>query len=326
MPVAPLAPLAVVGPTATGKSALALEVARTLTGRGVAVELVNVDALQVYRGMDVGTATPSAADRAAVPHHLIDLVAPHEEMSVVAFRAAYDRAMADIAERRAVPVLVGGTGLYVRTVIDGLEPPGSWPELRQALETEAADRLPALVDRLRTLDPVAAARIEPGNARRVVRALEVCLGSGRPFSSFGPGLDTYPPAPVVQVGLRLPRDELARRIAARTRAMLDAGWVEEVRGLLALPRRLSRTARQALGYGELIDHLEGRCTLAEAEAAIVARTRRFATRQERWFRRDPRIVWFDVPVHGNAVDIVPAVLQAWTDATPTVAPATTGAP
>lgn len=314
-----------VGPTATGKSALALLLARSVARRSVAVEVVNVDALQVYRGMDVGTAKASAAERAEVPHHLLDLVEPHEEMSVVAFRDAYDRAVAGIAARGAVPVLVGGTGLYVRTMIDGLEPPGTWPELRRSLDAEAADHLPALLERLRLLDPVAAARIEPGNARRVVRALEVCLGSGRPFSSFGPGLDTYPPTPVVQVGLRLPRDELTRRIAARTRTMLAAGWLDEVRTLLAGPHPLSRTARQALGYGELLDHLEGRCTLAEAEATIVARTRRFATRQERWFRRDPRIVWFDVPVDGNAVDIVPAVLQAWTAAVPPTAAVTSGA-
>jgi tRNA dimethylallyltransferase len=307
----------VVGSTATGKSALALALSAAVPG----VELVNVDALQVYRGMDVGTAKASSSERAAVPHHLLDLIEPSEEMSVVAFQQAYDEVLAAITRRGAVPVLVGGTGLYVRVVIDRLQPPGSWPDLRAELEARAGAELDALVAQLAALDPAAAAKIEPGNARRVVRALEVCLGSGRPFSSYGPGLDTYPPTHVVQVGLRLPRAALTERIERRFRSMLDAGWLDEVRGLLERPGGLSRTARQALGYAELIDHLEGRCTLDVAGEAIVARTRRFAIRQERWFRRDPRIRWFELDPAANSVDIVPAVLQAWSQAPPAALPA-----
>jgi tRNA dimethylallyltransferase len=281
-----------------------MAVARAVPG----TEIVSVDSMQVYRGMDIGTAKPTAAERNDVPHHLIDLADPAEEISVVRFADEARRTLEAIAARGARPLLVGGTGLYFRAVIDRLEPPGQWPALRAELEADTD--LPSLYARLARLDPTAAARIDPGNRRRVVRALEVCLGSGRPFSSFGPGLDTYPATDTVQVGLRVPREVLAGRIAARVRAMLDAGLLDEVRALHHRPGGLSRTARQALGYKELLDHLEGRSSLTEAVDLIVARTRRFAARQERWFRRDPRIHWVDVS-DGNSLAVLPAVLQAW---------------
>jgi tRNA dimethylallyltransferase len=281
--------VAIVGATASGKSALALALAR----RDPSFEIVSIDALQVYRGMDIGTAKPTPAERAEVPHHLIDLADPSEEWSVARFRAAAAEALAGIEARGHRALLVGGTGLYHRAVIDDLDLPGTWPALRAELEAEAAvpGGLAALHARLAGLDPLAAGRMEPTNARRVVRALEVTLGGGRPFSSYGPGLDAYPPTPFAQIGLAVPRVELDRRIAARFAAMLDAGLLDEVRALADRRPPASRTARQALGYRELLAHVAGHGTLEEAADEAVRRTRRFARRQERWFRRDPRITW-----------------------------------
>ena len=272
--------VAVVGPTASGKSAVALHVAE-LTG----AELISVDSMQVYRGMDIGTAKPTPAEQVRVRHHLIDLVDPADEFTVAQFQAAYRALDADPA------ILVGGTGLYHRAVIDDLDLPGEWPALRAELMSEPVE---ALHSRLVDLDPAAAAKIEPTNQRRLVRALEVTLGSGRPFSSFGPGLDAYPANPIAQIGLRWDRAVLADRIEQRVHAMLAAGLVAEVEGLLAAPGGLSRTAAQALGYKELIAHLRGDTSLAEATDLIVVRTRQFAVRQLRWFQRDPRIEWVDV--------------------------------
>ncbi len=282
------APVALVGPTAAGKSALAMAVAR----RHPDLELVSADAMQVYRGMDIGTAKPTPAEQRAVAHHGIDLVDPDESFTVTRYRAAAEHALAAIAGRDHRALLVGGTGLYVRAVVDHLVPPGEWPAVRVALEAEPDTA--ALHGRLRELDPVAASRMTPQNRRRVIRALEVCEGSGLPFSSFGPGLHSYPPSAVIQIGLRVSRPILATRIEQRVRRMLADGLLAEVRALAARAGGLSRTAGQALGYKELLGHLAGRCSLDEAVATIIQRTRRFATRQERWFRRDPRIRWVDV--------------------------------
>lgn len=299
-------PVAIVGPTASGKSAVAMAAARAIPG----VELVSVDSMQVYRGMDIGTAKPTPAERAEVRHHLIDLVDPWEEITVAAFQSAYRGVLADLASRGARALLVGGTGLYLRAVVDQLTMPGEWPELRRRLEAEAAERGPEVLHaRLVELDPAAAAKMEPANTRRIVRALEVCEGSGRPFSSFGPGVDTYPPTEVVQVALSWDRAVLAARIEARVHQMMAAGLLEEVRALVSDPRGLSRTAAQALGYTELIDHLEGRSSLDEAVAAIVTRTRQLAVRQERWFRRDPRIRWVHV-ASDPVAEVLPVVLEA----------------
>ena len=274
--------VAVVGATASGKSAVALAVARALGD----VEIVSVDSMQVYWGLDIGTAKPSAAERAEVPHHLLDLVDPEEEFSVAEFQHAARAALADIRARRRRPLLVGGTGLYLRAVIDDLDLPGQYPAVRADLAAEADTT--ALLARLGALDPVAASRIPPGNRRRVVRALEVTLGSGRPFSSYGPGLAVYRPGPV-PVGLDVPLEELDRRIEARVATMLDAGLLAEAAALRGRP--LSRTAARALGYEELLGHLAGACSLDDATTRIVRRTRQLARRQLRWFRRDPRTVW-----------------------------------
>jgi tRNA dimethylallyltransferase len=291
----------VLGPTASGKSDVAMAAALAVPG----TEIVAVDAMQVYRRMDIGTAKPSPADQAAVRHHGIDLVEPTVDFTVTDYRRAYDGALATIAGR---PLLVAGTGLYLAAVIDRLDVPGQWPDVRHRLEAEPD--VAALWARLDALDPVAAGRIEPGNRRRIVRALEVTEGGGRPFSSYGPGLRAYPPTDTVLIGLRWSRPALARRVERRVTAMIDAGLLGEVAGLHAAG--LSRTAAQALGYKELIDHLEGRATLPESIAAIVLRTRQFAVRQERWFRRDPRVRWCDVerdPVEELA-PVVIAALQA----------------
>jgi tRNA dimethylallyltransferase len=288
------APVVVLGPTAAGKSDIAMAAARAVPG----TEIIAVDAMQVYRGMDIGTAKPSAADRAAVPHHCLDLVDPSADFTVADYRRAYDEAIEMITGR---PLLVAGTGLYLTAVVDRLDVPGVWPEIRVEL---AGDDVGALWRRLSELDPVAAQRIEPGNRRRVVRALEVCLGSGRPFSSFGPGVGSYPPTDAVLIGLRWPRPRLARRIERRVDEMIAAGLLDEVARLAG--EGLSRTARQALGYKELLAHLDGRMTFDEAVAEVVTRTRRLAVRQERWFRRDPRVRWYDV--YGDPVSELAATV------------------
>ncbi len=287
---APHPGLAIVGPTAVGKTALAVELARD----GGGIELVSVDAMAVYRGLDIGTAKPDPTERAGLAWHLLDCADPGEEFSVARFQQLGAHALAGIAARGRRAVLVGGTGLYHRALLDGLTIPPRYPEVAAGLEEEAeADGLAALFARLRALDPRAASRVEPGNRRRIVRALEVTIGSGRPFSSFGPGLDRYGPTPFRLVGLALARAELDRRIESRLDAQLAAGFLDEVRALSVRPGGLSRTARQALGYRELLAHLDGQCDLGAARAEILRRTRSFARRQEAWFRRDPRVVWID---------------------------------
>lgn len=288
----------VLGPTASGKSDVAMAAALAVAG----TEIVAVDAMQVYRGMDVGTAKPTAADRSSVPHHCLDLADPSADFTVADYRSAYDVATPTIAGR---PLLVAGTGLYLAAVVDRLEIPGRWPEINAELATQPD--LAALHRRLAALDPVAAGRIEPGNRRRIVRALEVVLGSGRPFSSFGPGVQAYPPTAATLLGVRWARPLVAARVGARVEAMMAAGLLAEVERVAA--GGMSRTSRQALGYKELLDHLQGSTSLADAVATIVARTRRFAVRQERWFRRDPRVRWIDVD-RDPVAEAAPLVVDA----------------
>ncbi len=268
---------------------MALEVARRLPG----AEIVSVDSMQVYRGMDVGTAKPTATEQAEIRHHLIDVADPDDDYTVARFQRDCLSALADIEARGGRALLVGGTGLYLQAVVDDLDIPGRYPATRAELEAEPDDAVLAV--RLQQVDPVAAARIEPGNRRRLVRALEVTLGSGQPFSSYGPGLEAYPPAPFPLVGLVTERLVLDEQIARRFDEQMAAGFLTEVRGLLVRPGGLSRTARQALGYAELIDHVEHDTPLPEAVATAVRRTRRFARRQQRWFGRDPRITWIPGP-------------------------------
>jgi tRNA dimethylallyltransferase len=290
--------IAIVGPTASGKSAVALAVARSRPG----AEIVSVDSMQVYRGMDIGTASPAPADRAEVAHHMVDILDPTEECTVGVFQRRALDVLDDLDRRGVATILVGGTGLYVRAVVDRLEIPGRFPEVRTELEVATTE---ALHQQLVSADPVAARKIEPANRRRLLRALEVTLGSGRPFSSYGPGIDDHPPAPFPLFGLRVPREILDQRIDARFRAQVDAGLLDEIDGLADVT--LSRTARRALGYQELLAHRRGELTLDEAIEHAVRRIRRFARRQERWFRRDPRIQWIDVT--NNPLAAVDTVLS-----------------
>ncbi len=299
--------LALVGPTASGKTELALDVARALGD----VEIVSVDSMHVYRGLDVGTAKATPAERREVAHHLIDVADPHETWSVARFQAAARDAIADIEHRGRRALLVGGTGLYVRAALDGLTFPGEDLAVRAEIEEELGARgAPALHAELARIDPAAAARIEPGNGRRIVRALEVARVTGRPFSSFGPGV--HDAAPVVRAriaGLWLGRDALRERIAARVERMRDGGLVDEVRRL-AEAGNLSRSARQAIGYKEVLAYLDGTIpTLPAAFDEIGRRTRAFARRQRMWFRRDARIVWF--ASGANPHPLAPALLATW---------------
>lgn len=286
---------ALVGPTGAGKSAVALEAAARLDA-----EIVAVDAFTVYRGMNVGTAKPSAADRARVPHHLVDVLDPGSDCTVRWFQGIARQAVAEVRARGAVPLLVGGSGLYFRAVVDPLEFPPTDTAVRAAIRRRWARDPHGAHAALRALDPAAAARIDPGNLRRVVRALEVVELTGGPFSAWRRAWDgyrsVYPELTVV--GLRTQRERLASRIDARVDAMVRAGLVEECRALLRGP--LSATARQAIGYAEVFEHLAGRCTLGEAAERIRVRTRRYAARQIRWFRADPRVRWV-TPDHAIGV-------------------------
>jgi tRNA dimethylallyltransferase len=278
--------VAIVGPTAAGKSALAIELASRL-----GAEVVSADAMLVYRGMDVGTAKPSAAERGRIPHHLVDIVDPGEEFSVARFQPLARAAIADVLARGRVPLLVGGSGLYLHAVVDEFAFPPTDPAVRARLEAEAAATgLDALYGRLAAADPAAADRIQPANLRRIVRALEVIELTGRPFSAWRRAMD----APVsryrlVALGLDPGAEKLRVRVAERVHAMVAAGLVEEVSRLAARP--LSRTARQALGYKELLDAFESGAPVPAALEEIVRRTRAYARRQLAWFRRDARIRW-----------------------------------
>ena len=279
--------LAVVGATAVGKSDLAVALARQLGG-----EVVNADSMQLYRGMDVGTAKLPVSERAGVPHHLLDLWDVRVEANVADYQRLARACIADVRDRGQRPVLVGGSGLYVRAALDHLDFPGTDPQLRARLEAELAAEGPgALHRRLAAVDPVAAASILPSNGRRLVRALEVVELTGRPFAATLP--DHRYAVPAVQVGLTLPRPVLDARIEARVDRMWQAGLVEEVRRLAGHGLRDGRTASRALGYAQVLRFLDGEFTEGEARDDTVRATRRFARRQESWFRRDPRVRWLD---------------------------------
>ena len=280
--------LVIVGSTASGKSSLAIELARRRSN----VEIISIDSMAIYRGMDIGTATPTVAEQEEIPHHLINIVDPSDEFALPLFQSAVEKALEEITIRSNRAVLVGGTGLHVRAVVDRLQVPPRFLSIRD--EIELIPETAFLYRRLKDLDPLASEKIEPGNRRRIVRALEVTLGTGRPFSSFGPGLDVYPPSPFTEIGIRMPRDLNDLRIAERYKRQIEDGFVEEVKNLVSDGRELSKTASQALGYKQIISYIEGETTLEEAIESAIASTRRFARRQEKWFRRDPRIQWMEL--------------------------------
>jgi len=284
--------LAIVGPTASGKSTLAVQAALRLAELGAAAEVVNADSMLVYRGMDIGTAKPTLAERHGVPHHLIDIMDVTESASVSDFQTMARDAIADCHARGVTPIIVGGSALYLRAVLDEMEFPATDPVVRARLEREEAKiGAPALHARLAQLDPEAAAGIIPTNGRRVVRALEVVELTGSYRSTMPPY--TYAVPGTVQIGLALERPVMDARIAARVDQMWADGLVDEVRRLVDVGLRDGKTAWRALGYRQVLAHLAGECSEAEAKHATVAGTRRFSRKQLMWWRRDPRITWVD---------------------------------
>jgi tRNA dimethylallyltransferase len=279
--------VAVVGPTATGKSDLALHLAEEL-----GAEVVNADASQLYRGMDIGTAKLPVGQRRGIPHHQLDVLDVTEEASVAAYQQAARADLADITARGLHPLVVGGSGLYVRAALDRLEIPPTDPAVRRRLEEEAAELgTPAMLERLRAADPSAATSIEANNTRRIVRALEVIELTGRPFSATMPRREYL--RPTVTLGLDVPRPVLDERIEQRARRMWEEGLVEEVRALEGRGLREGRTASRAIGYAQVLAQLDGDLTETEAQQQTAALTRRLARRQESWFRPDPRVTWLD---------------------------------
>ena len=284
--------VAVIGATATGKSALGLALAERLPGGG---EIVNADALQVYRGFDLGTAKPPPAELGRVPHHLIDVLEPHERFSAGAFARLARQAIAAIRGRGRWPIVVGGSGFYLRALLAGISPvPAADAEVRERLRRRAAhEGLAELAAELARLDPETAARLAPGDTQRVLRALEVALVSGRPLSAW---IAEQPfgaqKIAALRVGLTLPRAILYDRIAARVARMVESGWMEEVRGLIGRGLDPGLPAFQAIGYRQLVHHVQGNWPLARAIEETVRATRRFAKRQETWFRKEPDVTWF----------------------------------
>lgn len=334
--------LTIVGPTATGKTEVGMLLAEALGG-----EIVSADSMQLYRGMDIGTAKPAAEQRTRVRHHLVDIIDPDEPFSVADYRARADAALKDIWSRGRQPILVGGSGLYVRAVLyemDFAVPPD--PELRQQLTAEADTRgLQLLYERLRAMDPAAAARIHPNDRKRIIRALEVAAASAATASSSRPPREDDEPvdrtrgsryntagallpqrspmaagAPrklrfrATQFGLALARDELYRRIEARAEAMIAAGLVEEVRGLLARGYDERLVSMKGLGYAQMLPHLRGEITLEEAVRLLKRDTRRLAKRQLTWFRADPTIRWVAADQAGGPPGVAEAILREWRSA------------
>ncbi len=282
--------LVIVGPTAVGKSALGLRLAEWLGG-----EIVSADALQAYRGLDIGTAKPTQEERAVVPHHLIDILEPYEDFSAGEFARRARQVIAEIESRHGMPVVVGGSGLYLRALLDGLSPipavePSVREDLRQQLQRQG---LPALLEELREVDPASAARLRPGDTQRVLRALEVSISTGRPFSAWISDRPVGEPSlEAVRVGLTLERGLLYDRVAHRVHRMIEAGWVEEVEQLLGQGLSPHLPAFQAIGYRQLAAHLTGELSLEDAIEETIRATRRFAKRQLTWFRKEKEITWF----------------------------------
>ncbi len=294
--------IAVVGPTAAGKSELSLTLARTLDG-----EVVNADSMQLYQGMDIGTAKLTKAEQAGIPHHLLDIWPVTQTASASEYQLLARQVIDDIRERGRTPILVGGSGLYVRAAIDKLEFPGTDAALRASLERELACVGAAVMHaRLAALDQAAAAAILPGNGRRIVRALEVIELSGRPFSATLPEYESV--YPVIQLGVAVPRPELDRRIAERVGRMRQLGLVNEVRRLELTGLRAGFTASRALGYAHVLRFLAGDWTEDTAFTQTITATRRFVRRQESWFRRDPRVNWIDAG--GGLADRALAIVRS----------------
>jgi tRNA dimethylallyltransferase len=283
----------IVGPTGTGKSELSLDLAERLIGAGRPAEVVNADAMQLYRGMDIGTAKLAPAERRGVPHHLLDVLDVTDEATVARYQADARATISDIVQRGAVPILVGGSGLYVSSVVYDFQFPGTDPVLRARLESELVELGPGLIyERLKAVDPEAAARIGASNGRRLVRALEIVELTGAPHTAVLPGDPVYW-MPAVTIGLRLPREDLTPRLDARVERMWEAGLVDEVENLLPHGLESGVTASRAIGYAQALGQLRGTLSRRDAVEATQQLTRRYARRQVSWFKRDPHTTWID---------------------------------
>ncbi len=293
----------IAGPTAAGKSEVALRLAEALGG-----EIVSVDSMQVYRGLDIGTAKPSPADRARVPHHLLDVVDLNQSFDVSQFVGLAQAAVGDILRRGRVPILCGGTGLYFRAFLEGLgEAPASDPALRRALEQTP---LPELLEELAAKDPATYAKIDRQNPRRIFRAIEVIRLTGRPFSAQRTRWCRAEVPPAAHIGLSRGREDLARRIDSRVEAMFRAGLVEETRRLLDLGLARNQNASQALGYKQVLDHLAGRASLADTIELVKSRTRNFAKRQMTWFRGQLALNWLEIGPAETAGETAARIMAA----------------
>jgi len=301
--------LVITGPTATGKTSAGIEAALQLNG-----EIVSADSMMVYRGMDIGTAKPTAAEMRGIPHHLIDVVDPDEDFSVACYQELAEKHIREISLRGKLPILVGGTGLYVRAVLDHYNfVVGADQALRRELQDAARARGVAwLHEQLAKVDPVSAARLHPNNVRRVIRALEVYYKTGQPLSSFQDrDLRTDSKYCALVFGLTCDRSEIYRRIEKRVDEMLAAGLVEEVRRLMSRGYGRDLTSMKGLGYKEIAAYLAGEISLDEAVKILKRNTRRFAKRQLTWFRRDNRIIWLDVVAMGGPIGAAKEIVTKW---------------
>ena len=297
--------LCIVGPTGSGKSGLAINVALELAKSGIKAEIVNADSMQFYRGMDIGTAKVPVAERASIEHHMLDWLDISEENTAARYQVEARKVISDLIEQGILPIVVGGSMLYIAALINTFEFPGRDEALRAQLEQDLIDLGPvAMHKRLELLDETAASRIEPQNGRRIVRALEIVMITGEPFAASLPDqFESF--LPVLEIGLNSAREHLVERLAQRVRDMWSSGLVDEVKGLVDKGIRDSKTASQAIGYSQALASIDGRLTEEEAIAETILLTQRYARRQMSWFRRDPRIHWFDY----QSEDLVKEVME-----------------
>jgi tRNA dimethylallyltransferase len=302
--------LCIVGPTGSGKSNMAINIALDLAKHGIKAEIVNADSMQFYRGMDIGTAKVPLSERAGITHHLLDWLDIHEENTAARYQLEARKVIAELIQNNVLPIVVGGSMLYIAALINTFEFPGRDEALRAQLEQDLIDQGPiAMHKRLELLDEVAASRIEPQNGRRTVRALEIVMITGEPFAASLPEqFESF--LPVLEIGLNSAREHLVDRLATRVRGMWEAGLIDEVRGLIDKGIRDSKTASQAIGYAQALASIDGKISEEEAIDETILLTQRYARRQMSWFRRDPRINWFDYQSPTLNADVMKLVFSS----------------
>jgi tRNA dimethylallyltransferase len=302
--------LCIVGPTGSGKSNMAINIALDLAKHGIKAEIVNADSMQFYRGMDIGTAKVPLSERAGITHHLLDWLDIHEENTAARYQLEARKVIAELIQNKVLPIVVGGSMLYIAALINTFEFPGRDEALRAQLEQDLIDQGPiAMHKRLELLDEVAASRIEPQNGRRTVRALEIVMITGEPFAASLPEqFESF--LPVLEIGLNSAREHLVDRLATRVRGMWEAGLIDEVRGLIDKGIRDSKTASQAIGYAQALASIDGKISEEEAIDETILLTQRYARRQMSWFRRDPRINWFDYQSPTLNADVMKLVFSS----------------